>query len=215
MGERGGISSSTPPRGANGGRQVLLGWGLVIECRSQDGAGFLFHGMTVLSCPDTQPALQPFFEVTNSYACHAKSPCAKSRHCNMIALLSHHQGPFRRGDSSAPTELLLPQSGQTVSIQHVRRTVRERHLDQARTKSGLQVRFGKVLAVGQTQNIYEFYPAHFSSQGRNESFYMGGYLRGDYFFLAREGHRQRSRANAANCNGEALDAARLLFAFIP
>ena len=84
MGERGGMSSSTPPRGANLARMALarssLGWGLVIECRSQDVAGFLFHGTTVLSRPDTQPAFQPIFEVAHGYAGHDRSPFTMSRH---------------------------------------------------------------------------------------------------------------------------------------
>ena len=50
----------------------------------------------------------------------------------------------------------------------------ERHLDQASTKSGLQVRFGEMSAVGQSQSLHELHPDHFPAQGRAESLHMGG-----------------------------------------
>ena len=96
----------------------------------------------------------------------------------MIVLSSRCRDPCQRGNGGAPTELLISQSGQRLSIQLVRRIGRERHLDQARTESGVQVGFGKVFAVGQLQSVHEIHPDSFPSQGRDESLHMGGYLWG-------------------------------------
>ena len=49
----------------------------------------------------------------------------------------------------------------------------ERHLEQTRTKCGLQVSFGEMLAVGQIQNLDEIHPDHFPFQGRDELLHTG------------------------------------------